>query len=143
MRRPGLRTRRACGERGSVLLELPLIFGLLLVPFGMLIISAPTWVERQTAARDAAAESARYLVLHPNEPSMALDIIREVEAGYQLPPGSLVLEIAVFERVPGGQVTSAVTVEIPAVSLPIFGGIGAVGWTAEHTERVPDFGATS
>ncbi len=135
--------RRRHRERGSVLFELPLIFGLVLVPFGMLIISAPTWVERQTAARDAAAESARYLLLNGEVGGRSPEqIVREVEAGYGLPEHSLTLEILRTDIQPGESLTVRVTVLIPAVSLPIFGGIGAVEWTAEHTERLPDFGAT-
>lgn len=139
----GRRRGERGGERGSVVLELPLVFGLLLVPFGMLVISAPVWVERQTAARDAAAEAARHLVLDAGSDGRSADqIVREIEAGYGLAPGTLWLELPEGVVGPGETLSVRVTVEIPAVSLPIFGGIGAVDWTAEHSERSPDYGAS-
>lgn len=138
--------RRGSGrerERGSVLFEFPMIFGLLLVPFGLLILALPTWVERQTAARDAAGESARYLVLNGTDgATTAEQIVRDIEAGYGFEAGTLVASIPEGGLVPGESVTVQVSVVIPATVLPIFGGIGEVQWTTEHTERVPDYGAT-
>lgn len=129
-------------ERGSVLIEFPMVIGLILIPFGMLVLSAPTWVERQTAARDAAAESARSLVVPDRDSLMTPDaLIRQIEAGYGLPAGSLRAEIPAERFLPGEAVTVVVTVEIPALSIPIFGNVGSVDWTAEHTERFPDYGA--
>lgn len=129
-------------ERGSVLIEFPMVIGLILIPFGMLALSAPTWVERQTAARDAAAESARSLVVTSDQSLISPDaIVRAIEAGYGLPPGSLRAEIPAGGFVPGEAVTVAVTVEVPALSLPIFGDVGSVDWTAEDSERFPDYGA--
>lgn len=129
-------------ERGSTVIEFPLAIGLILIPFGMLVLSAPTWVERQTAARDAAAESARSLVASGEAGSIdPMEIIRRVEAGYGLPVGALDPSIPGLELEPGGSVTVAVTVEIPALSLPVFGSVGSVPWTVQHTERIPDYGA--
>lgn len=119
-----------------------MVIGLVLIPFGLLVLSAPTWVERQTAARDAAAESARFLVVSGVDGSTTpAEIIRQIEIGYGLPAGSLDASIPTDGLVPGESVTVAVTVEVPALSLPIVGAVGSVGWTAEHTERVPDYGA--
>ncbi len=130
-------------QRGSALLEFPLILGLILMPFGLLILSAPTWVERQTAARDAAGESARYLLLNGQDGSLTAEqIVREIEAGYGLAPGTLRVSMPPGGVVPGESVTVQVTVTIPAVAVPIFGAIGEVDWTAEHTERAPDYGAS-
>ena len=58
-----MQARRRATQRGSVVFELPLLVGLILIPFGLLVISIPTWVERQTAARDAAGEIARTIAL--------------------------------------------------------------------------------
>lgn len=132
--------RRA--ERGGVLLEFPLVVGLVLIPLGMLALSASTWVERQTAARDAAAESARAIVLAgPDSKVTPASVLADVEAGYGFPAGTLRGAIPEDGLVPGASVTVEVTVEIPALSLPIVGDIGAVDWTTEHTERLPDYGA--
>ena len=125
-----------------MLIEFPMVIGLILIPFGMLALSASTWVERQTAARDAAAESARYLVVSGAGGSASPEsIVRQVELGYNLPPGTLRASIPADGFAPGESVTVEVTVEVPALSLPILGGVGSVDWTTQHTERFPDYGA--
>lgn len=129
-------------QRGSALIEFPMVIGLILIPFGMLAISATTWVERQTAARDAAGEAARALVMAG--PDAAVDpaaLVRQIEQGYGLPAGTLQVSLPAATGLPGESITVAVTVEIPALALPIFGDVGSVDWTTEHTERLPDFGA--
>jgi hypothetical protein len=119
-----------------------MVIGFILIPFGMMVLSAPTWVERQTAARDAAAEAARLLVVSDgNGSTTAAEVIRRIEDGYGLPVGTLVASVPTDRLMPGGTVTVTVTVEVPALSLPILGAVGSVDWTAEHTERVPDYGA--
>lgn len=129
-------------QRGSVMIEFPMVIGLVLIPFGMLAISASTWVERQTAARDAAGESARALVISTGETSVSpAQIVQQIESGYGLAPGTLRAEVPEGAIVPGESVTVNVTVEIPALVVPILGNIGSVDWTAEHTERIPDYGA--
>jgi len=66
-------------EQGSAALELPLLLGLLLIPFGLLMLTFPTWVERQTAARDAAGEVARHLVIggDPSDTYTRLDLVHQ------------------------------------------------------------------
>lgn len=140
--------RRALGlgparrrERGSAILELPVLLGLILIPFGILVLSVPTWIERQTAARDAAGESARYLVIAgPDGLDEASQIVAGIESGYGLPAGSLRLELP-SDLVPGQSVTVRVVVVIPAADIPLMGSFGDTSWTAEHTERYPDYGA--
>lgn len=136
------RSRRRPRERGSAVIEFPILVGLLLIPFGMLILSVPTWIERQTAARDAAAESARYLVLAgPEGMDSAAQIVHEIEAGYGLPAGSLELEMpAAF--VAGQPLSVTVRVVIPAADIPLLGSFGDTSWTATHIERYPDYGRT-
>ncbi len=130
------------GERGSAAFELPLILGLILLPFGVLLLSVSTWVERQTAARDAAGEAARVVVVHgPEGVASAQTLVREIEAGYGLPQGSMALDLAP-SVVPGEGVVASVTVEMPGAVLPLFGSFGEVTWTATHIERYPDYGAT-
>lgn len=144
--------RTAChsrtGERGSAAFELPLILGLILLPFGVLLLSVSTWVERQTAARDAAGEAARLVVIEgPDGVAAAEALVREIEAGYGLPVESMRLELASSSGLaqsagPGDAVVAQVTVEMPGAVLPLFGSFGDITWTAEHVERFPDYGAT-
>lgn len=129
-------------ERGSAAFELPLILGLILLPFGVLLLSVSTWVERQTAARDAAGEAARVVVIEgPQGAASAEMLVREIEAGYGLPAGSMDLELQP-SVVPGEAVLARVTISMPGAVLPLFGSFGDVTWTAEHVERFPDYGAT-
>lgn len=132
------RDRQRDSERGSALFELPVLLGLLLIPFGILILSIPTWIERQTAARDAAAETARYLVhTGPDGMNEAHQIVRDIEQGYGLPAGSLQLELPT-QLAPGETLTVSVHVVIPAADLPLFGSFGDTTFQADHSERYPD-----
>ena len=138
MRRRPARQRSATSERGSAVFELPMVLGLILVPFGLAVLLLPAWVERQTAARDGAAEVARHLVVAAADRNPAA-VLRDIEDGYQLEPGSLRLASDPV-LVPGEAVTVRVSVALPSTVLPVFGSLGGGSWTATHTERVPDYG---
>ncbi len=126
-------------QRGSAAVELPLVLGLLLLPFGLLVLQFPRWVERQTAARDVAGEVARFVVTG-GDPSEVGALVARMEAGHGLEPGSIVVESVPVLR-PGETVAVAVRVSIPAVTLPLFGSLGPNTLRVEHAERVPDFAA--
>ncbi len=116
-----------------------MVLGLILVPFGMLVLSIPTWVERQAAARDAAGEVARAAVAA--DPAFdPVSLVALTEQAYGLPAGSLTGSVEIGQS-GGDAAIASVSVEIPAVSLPMFGDLGSVTWTAEHVERRPDYGA--
>jgi hypothetical protein len=118
---------------------LPLVIGLILIPLGLLVLSVPTWVERQQAATEAAAEAARAVVTGTgsgNGVAAARAVVDEVAASHGLPAGSLRLELDAGGR--GQPVTARVTVEIPMAPLPGLGRLPAVQWTATHIERFPD-----
>lgn len=132
----GSHDRTGRSERGSAAIELPVLLGLILIPFGLLIVTVPTWVERQTAGRDAAAELARAIVTDSDSNSA---IVASIESGYELPTGTLRPNIS-GESIPGESVTVEVVVAMPAVDLPLFGSFGSVSWAVEHTERYPDYG---
>ena len=134
-----VRFRRS--ERGTAAIELPLVLGLVLIPLGLLVLTVPTWVERQEAATEAAAEAARAVVTgtgSADRVAVAHAVVEEVAASHGLPPGSLRLELRSGGR--GQPVTARVTVEIPLAPLPGLGRLPAVDWTATHTERFPDLG---
>lgn len=129
-------TRRD-GEAGTAAIELPLVVALVLIPLGMLVLSVPTWVERQHAATEAAAEAARAAVTGSGDPlAEARLVVEQVAAGHGLPRGALRLQLTEAGR--GGPVTARVTVAIPAARLPGLADLAAVEWTATHTERYPD-----
>lgn len=118
-------------------IELPLVIGLVLIPLGLLVLHVPTWIERQHAARDAAAEVARLMVSSSDATTTDVDaVVERVTAAHGLPPGSMRLQLDQAGR--GQPVTARVTVEIPAARLPGLGEVAAVSWTATHIERYPD-----
>jgi Flp pilus assembly protein TadG len=129
-----VRFRRS--ERGTAAIELPLVLGLVLIPLGLLVLTVPTWVERQEAATEAAAEAARAVVTGTGSADRVA--VAHAVASHGLPPGSLRLELRSGGR--GQPVTARVTVEIPLAPLPGLGRLPAVDWTATHTERFPDLG---
>lgn len=127
------------GERGTAAMELPLLIALVLVPLGLLVITVPTWIERQHAARVAASEAGRAIVTSTSDDPLgeAEAVVAAVGLGHGLPAGALELGVPPV-LVRGAMVTVEVTVEIPAVRLPGLTSLAPVRWTASHTERYPD-----
>ncbi len=115
----------------------------MIVPFGLMLLTMSTWIERQSAASDAAAELGRAAVFDRLDAGSSHDdLLIQIEAGYGLAPDSLRLEELVVGA-PGEAVRVVVSVEVPGVDLPLFGSVGTVRWRAEHVERVPDYGRSS
>src|SRR4029450_3785955 len=50
-------------ERGYVAGELAIVIGLLVFPVALLVLTLPTWSERQTTARSVARELARVIAV--------------------------------------------------------------------------------
>lgn len=128
-------------EAGYAAVELTLAIGMLLIPIACLVLTLPTWVERQTVARTASREAARQLAGAPTwgagvtQADRTVDEITDnnglnradVRSGYQ---GS---------HTRGGTVTAQVTIDIPAVNLPLFGPTGGFSYTATHNETVDSY----
>lgn len=120
-------------------------FGILLFVIGALLV-ANAWavVDAKMAATSAAREAARTFV-EADDPATALadaeDAAREAVAAYGRNPDHL--------AVTGGdgagalarcaEVTFTVGVPVPAVQLPVIGGLGAITVRASHTEVVDPF----
>ncbi len=125
-------------EQGSAVIELPLLVGLILIPFGLLILTFPVWAERQMAARDGAAEAARVLA-YGGSIEDSETVLRSIEAGYGLDINTL--SVAAVDRGgPGSALRVEVSVVIPGVVVPGFGPVGERVWSSAHVERAPDFG---
>lgn len=134
----GARWRRLAGQRGQVPVEFALAVGLLIFPVTILVASLPVWVERQSAARVAAQEAAREVVLADTwadgTRSGAL-VAERVAANHGIPPGDLSVGFrGELER--GAEVAALVTVRMPALVLPGIGSVGEWSWTVSHTEQV-------
>jgi hypothetical protein len=137
------RPRRRHGEGGYVAAELALGLGLLVFPVALLVLTLPTWSERQTTARSIAREVSRVVaVAGVCDRGRAVDTGHDMARNLGLPPSDVdvQLDCAPGERLPrGGSVRAAVTVGVPAVTFPGIGSIGAWSWTAHHSEPVDQY----
>jgi len=131
------------GERGFVATELAAGIGLLLVPVACLVLTLPTWSERQTTARAIAREVGRSTAVSGRcDQAAAVVLTREMAANLGLDPAdaTVTLDCAPGARLArGASVTARVTVQVPAVDVPGIGSVGAWTWTAAHTETVDPY----
>lgn len=133
--------RRLRGDSGQAAIELPLGFLWILLPIAVIVMVVPQWPERQTVATAAAKEAA---TLYANAATAgagaaaAQAAVDQAAANYGLP--ALQLELS-GSWCRGCTVTAAVTVEIPAVQVPLAGTIGSTTWTATSSSRVEDYGS--
>lgn len=135
-------SRRAPRDQaGMAALELVLGVGLLLIPTACLVITFPTWSERQLIARNAARESARRLATASTWSAGTAAADRSInDSSADAGLGAEALRGRYTGSVQrGGTVTVAVTIDIPAVVLPVFGATGGWAYTATHSERVDRF----
>ena len=133
---------RGRGERGYVAAELALGVGLLVFPIAMLVLTLPTWSERQSVARAIAREAARTVAVGGAcDPGAASDIGATMAGNLGLRGGvDVELDCASGARLRrGGTVTASVTVRMPAVDIPGIGTVGAWSWTAHHSEPVDQY----
>jgi hypothetical protein len=132
--------QRRGGDRGTALIEFP--YGVLLVlTVGLVVLTFPTWLERHAAARAAADDAARAVVLADSwdeGTAEAQAIVAQIADNYDLDSDDLSLELSgSFER--GGSVTAIVTVTMPVTSLPLVGPVGGFSRSLSHTEVVDRF----
>lgn len=132
---------KAFGDRGSVsVVELP--FGFLWIgAVAVVVLTFPGWVERTQAARAAADEAARTMVLADSwdtGSTRAQLVVDETATNHGFDPGDLSLALdGDWGR--GAEITAHVTVAIPAVDLPLLGQIGSMTRTVSHTERIDQY----
>jgi hypothetical protein len=130
-------------EHGYVAGELALGIGLLIFPVALLVLTLPTWSERQTTARSIAREVSRVVaVAGVCDRGRAVDTGRDMARNLGLPPNDVdvQLDCAPGERLRrGGSVRAAVTVAVPAVTFPGIGSVGAWSWTAHHSEPIDQY----
>ncbi|MGH9030896.1 MAG: hypothetical protein ACRDY4_01005 [Acidimicrobiia bacterium] len=133
---------RPRGEQGYVAAELALGVGLLVFPIAMLVLTLPTWSERQSVARAIAREAARTVAVGGTcDPGAAGDVGATMADNLGLRGGvDVALDCASGARLQrGGTVTARVTVSMPAVDIPGIGAVGAWSWTARHAEPVDQY----
>jgi hypothetical protein len=130
-------------ERGYVAGELALGIGLLVFPVALLVLTLPTWSERQTTARSIAREVSRVVaVAGVCDRAAASQTGHDMARNLGLAPGDIdvQLDCATGERLRrGGNVRAAVTVAVPAVTFPGIGSVGSWSWTAHHSEPIDQY----
>lgn len=140
MRSPPV-SRRGKGDRGAAAVELPLAVGLLLLPISMVVMLVPQWPERQTVARAAAKDAATVYANAPDIESgveLARASVEQAALNHGLAAGSLTVELG-GEWCRSCTVTATVTVDIPAVDVPLAGTVGSFTWTASSSARIDDY----
>ena len=143
--RPFRRRWRARGERGFVAIELAAGAALLVLPVAMLVASLPGWFDRQSVARQAARDAARAVVLDGTcRAEVASDAVDRIATGAGLDPSEVQVDLdcvdgAALER--DHAVTARVTIDMPAVVVPMIGSVGAGHWTTAHAEPVDPYGS--
>ena len=136
---------RPRGERGFVAIELAAGAALLVFPVALLVASLPGWFDRQSVARQVARDAARAVVLDGScRAEVASDAADRIAIGAGLDPRELHIDLdcvdgAALER--DDAVTARVTIEMPAVSVPLIGSVGAGRWTTAHAEPVDPYGS--
>ena len=130
-------------ERGYVAGELALGIGLLVFPVALLVLTLPTWSERQTTARSIAREVSRVVaVAGVCDRGTATETGHEMARNLGIAPNAVdvQLDCVTGERLRrGGSVRASVTVDVPAVNFPGIGGVGAWSWTAHHSEPIDQY----
>ncbi|HXY92567.1 MAG TPA: hypothetical protein VEP49_08840 [Acidimicrobiia bacterium] len=133
------------GDAGFVALELALGVAVLLLPVAAIVLTIPTWSERQTTARAIAREVARIVArdgLCDTVVATGLATVMAANLGVRRDDVTVDLECAPGAPLPpGGSVQVDVTVRMPAVHLPALGTIGEWRWTARHREPVDLYGS--
>jgi len=132
-------------ERGFVAIELTAGVALLVFPVALLVASLPGWFDRQSIARQAARDAARAVVLdgtcrHDVAAAAGLRIARA--GGLESRAVHIELDCVAGSALERDRaVTAHVPVDMPAVTVPLIGSVGAWNWTAGHTEPVDPFGS--
>jgi hypothetical protein len=135
--------RRAKWDESGSAIPITLMLGvsLIVLPVMVLVLTLPTWEERTVDAQDAARDAARALVTADNwgdGVSAANGVISQIIAGDGLPPSDMTVSYS-GSLDPGGTVTAAVTVSIPAGNVPGLGFVGELHYTASSTEHVDSY----
>jgi hypothetical protein len=125
-------------EEGFVALELALGLGVLVLPLTVMVLTFPTWVERQSLARSASQEAARTVVLSDSWDagvSQATALVRQMADNAGLSPAEIEVDFSgALAR--GSSVTATVSVTVPGANLPFIGTVGAWSVSSSDTEQV-------
>ena len=132
-------------DRGFVAIELAAGVALLVFPVAMLVASLPGWFDRQSLARQAARDAARAVVLDGAcRGDVAEGAAVRIVRGGGVDPGDVRVALdcpAGSELARDSTVTARVTIDMPAVTVPLIGTVGGWRWTTGHAEPVDPYGS--
>ena len=128
--------QRRSGERGSAVVELPMVLGFLIIPVAFVILTIPTWLQGVHAANDAAAESARAFVLSGGDPGSVARALDATANSHGFEPGELSIASVAPTAALASDVEVRVQVELRAIALF---DVGSFTYTATHVERYPTY----
>lgn len=125
-------------DRGAIAVELPLAVGVLLLPVAALVMTLPRWPEAKTIAITIAQEAATLYADAPNRESAAAAAQAAVDTA------ATNYGLAITAAIPdtwcrGCLATITVTIEVPAIDVPIIGSTGLFEYTATATARIGDY----
>jgi hypothetical protein len=123
-------------ERGSAIVELPMVLGFLIIPVAFVILTIPTWLQGVHAANDAAAESARAFVLSGGDPESVGRALDATALSHGFAPGDLSVASAAPTAALSTDVEVRVQVQLRAIALF---DVGSFTYTASHVERYPTY----
>lgn len=129
-------------ERGfTQALELALFTALIVMPVFVLVIGLPTWWERSSLGRQAAAEAARAVVVADSfeAGAVAADELVAQTAATHAAAGDVELVGLDGRLARGSSVTATVTVDIPAIPIPMIATTPAFTRTFTATELVDHY----
>jgi hypothetical protein len=132
-------------DAGHVALELVLGVAVLLLPVAAVVLTLPTWSQRQTTARAIAREVGRIVARDGSCSTVVASGLSEMmAANLGLAADDVTVDLACSPGaalVPGSSLEVSVTVAMPAARLPGLGGVGAWNWTAHHRQPVDLYGS--
>jgi len=125
--------------------ELALGVGVLLLPVAFLVLTLPSWSERQTTARAIAREAGRAVARDGwCDTGLANDLGGQMAENLGLARSDVRVELDCGSGEPlaaGSDLAVSVTVRMPAVHLPALGTVGEWSWTARHHQPVDLYGS--
>jgi hypothetical protein len=133
--------KRGSRDGGFVVAEWIVGMFVIMLPMFILIAQLPQWARDESTARSAAAEGARGALL-ADDPATAVQRAevrsREVAANYGHEPANVRVDF-LGEFAPGESITVKVTITLAAIRMPFGPSVGEREFSAESTERIPDF----
>jgi hypothetical protein len=133
--------RSVSADSGVAAIDMIAVVIVGMLPVFVIVMSAPTWVERLTFARVAAQEAARAAVLADtwaDSQAQANAFVAETAANYGVPAGATSVSLSgTLER--GATVSATVSVQTPTLHIPFVTTIGSTTLVSTHTEVVDHY----